>query len=66
MSHELRGDGTEEDHQPVEALREYIQIISGHDDIQQSMESGADEYLPKPFKGAEVRARIHDQLHPGE
>ena len=42
-----------------------VSAMAMHDDIQQGMESGADDYLPKPFKGAEVRARIHAQLHPG-
>lgn len=39
-----------------------VSAMAMQDDIQKGMESGADDYLPKPFKGMEVRARIRAQL----
>ena len=35
------------------------------DDIQEGFNSGADDYLPKPFKAVEVRDRIRAQLDGG-
>ena len=32
------------------------------EDIQEGMESGADDYVPKPFKATEIRERIRAQL----